>query len=74
MYFKYRYKIHPYRQLPFFSTVENVITDVVCVHNVKQCHYTQRAYSFVMNQHSKTHRSQVQEFSIVAYKLKLIKL
>ena len=36
MYFKYRYKIHPYRQLPFFSTVENVITDVVCVHNVKQ--------------------------------------
>jgi len=32
MYFKY--KIHPDRQLPFFSTVENVIT--VYVHDVKQ--------------------------------------
>ena len=40
MYFKY--KIHPDRQLPFFSTVENVIT--AYVHDVIQ-HTTQSLHS-----------------------------
>jgi len=54
MYFKY--KIHADRQLPFLSTVENVIT--VVVHNVKQSseHTTQSLQFRCKQLNSETHR------------------
>ena len=71
MYFEY--KIHADRQLPFLSTVENVIT--VVVHNVTQSseHTTQSLqFCYKPVKHIRHSGSEAARLAVTAYKLILL--
>jgi len=69
----WKYKIHADRQLPFCSTVENVIT--VVVHNVKQSseHTTQNLqFCYKPVKHIRYSGREAARLAVTAYKLILL--